>query len=142
MKQLVPFAVIILLIGAVIFFMQDDYEGPFGPDYSSEASDSFWDAVLYVNEDNGEFDIGIRLELIAENINPENIEAIEIFVDSSAIGFFYQELELDEFDGTVDYSEPCSACENISQIEARVLVNWSDQETRSSQYQFSLSLDE
>lgn len=142
MKQLVPFAVIIILIGAVMFFLQDDYEGPFGPDYRSEASDSFWDAVLYVEEDNGEYDIGVRLEANEETINPEDVEAIEFFVDSSTIGFFYQDLDVDDFDGTVDYSESCSACENLTHIEARVLVNWSDQETRSSQYQFSLVLDD
>lgn len=125
-----------------MFFMQDDYEGPFSPDYSSESSDSFWDAVLYVNEENEDYEIGVRLEHNEEAINPDEIEAIEFFVDSSTIGFSHQELELTDFDGTLDYSEPCAACGNLSQIEARILVNWRGEENRSAQYQFSLNLDE
>lgn len=125
-----------------MYFMQDDYEGPFNPEYRSSSSDDFWNAVLYVDEDNDEYKIGVRLEHNEETINPEDIEAIEFFVDSSTIGFFYQELELADFDGTVDYSEECLPCANLNQIEARVLVNWRGEESRSAQYQFSLNLDD
>ncbi|WP_147804143.1 hypothetical protein [Alkalicoccus halolimnae] len=143
MKQLIPFVVIIAIVAAVMFFLQDDYEGPFSPDYRSEASDSFWDAALYINEADEGYEVGVRLEHNDETINPDDIEALEFFVDSSNVSFFYQELELEDFDGTVNYSEMCTHCENLTQLEARVLVNWQDSEmTRSTQYQFSILLDE
>ncbi|WP_142393254.1 hypothetical protein [Alkalicoccus urumqiensis] len=141
MKQFIPFIIIAAVIGAALFLFQDEYEGPFRPDYSSSASNSFWDASLYVMEEGGEYEIGLRLEA-SDEIDVEEIEAVEFFVDSSAVSFYFQDLETESFDGVIDYSEPCSVCSQTNHIEARALVNWRAETTNTSQFQFSLDLDE
>ncbi|CAM3902580.1 hypothetical protein [Alkalicoccus chagannorensis] len=141
MKQMLPFLIIIALIGGVVFWMQDDYEGPFQPDHEDASETEDWEAVFYIDEaDSGETMMGLRLEA-GENVTVEEVQSIEFFVDSAVKGFFYQNLELDDFDGTIDYSEPCPACENTSSVSGRALLNWDDGETHSSQLQFRIETE-
>ncbi|TVP81437.1 MAG: hypothetical protein EA344_13050 [Alkalicoccus sp.] len=143
MKQIIPFILIAGIVAAAVFFLRDDYEETFQPDHRSEASDSYWTAILYANEDGEEYEAGIRLEHNEETIIPEEIEAVEVYVDSSNFSIYYEESDMDDFEGTIDYSEGCGRCSGLAQLDARVFVSWQTaEESRSSQYQLSLMLNE
>ncbi len=144
MKQVLPFILISAVVGALLYFLQDDYEGPFDPDHRSDASDAYWDAVLFVEREGDEAEIGFRLSPAEDSeFEPDSIDMLEVFVDSSNVSFYFQDLEMDSFEDELIHREACSVCSSASQIEARMLVNWREEgETRSSQYQFSLMLEE
>jgi hypothetical protein len=143
MKQIIPFILIAGIVAAAVFFLRDDYEEAFQPDHRSEASDSYWTAILYANEDEEDYEAGIRLEHNEETITPEDIEAVEVYVDSSNFSIYYEESDMEDFEGTIDYSEVCVRCSGLSQLDARVFVSWQTaEENRSSQYQLSLMLNE
>ncbi|WP_146159158.1 hypothetical protein [Alkalicoccus saliphilus] len=143
MKQIIPFILIAGIVAAAVFFLRDDYEETFQPDHRSEASDSYWTAILYANEDEEDYEVGIRLEHNEETITPDEIEAVEVYVDSSNFSIYYEESDMDNFEGTIDYSEVCTRCSGLPQLDARVFVSWQTaEENRSSQYQLSLMLNE
>ncbi|NJP37791.1 hypothetical protein [Alkalicoccus luteus] len=144
MKQVLPFILISVVVGALLYFLQDDYEGPFDPDHRSDASDAYWDAVLFVEGEDEEAEIGFRLSPAEDReFDPASIDMLEVFVDSSNVSFYFQDLDMEEFEEELIHRETCTVCSSVSQIEARMLVNWrEDGETRSSQYQFSLVLEE
>ncbi len=91
-----------------MFFMNDDYEiEEFEPTMSMEQHTRTWDISLFVEEVDDDLEIGLKLDAKDEEME---LEAIEFFLISMSEGIFYQDLEVENFDGTIQYAELCTFC--------------------------------
>lgn len=148
MKQMMPFLLIVVIVAGALIFLRDDYEESFDPDLSHEITTEHWRATLFMNDwDTEEAQLGLKLEYINEEADSEGFEMVEFFVESVDLpvdGVFYQDLELEAFDGTVVYEQPCEECAELEggSVGAFVRVNWLNEETFTEQFEFQLQLDE
>ncbi|PYZ92433.1 hypothetical protein CR194_16530 [Salipaludibacillus keqinensis] len=148
MKQMIPFLVIGVIVAGAMFLLRDEYEEPFQPDLSDEVTQNDWNAIFFINDiENDVAEVGLRLTFINEDLEPDEIDALEFFVefdDTELNGFFYQDLEVEQFDGTVKHGEECQECsENLGEkIVASAVVNWrANGETKTEQFHFGLVTD-
>ncbi|MBU9710201.1 hypothetical protein [Evansella tamaricis] len=129
MKQLFPFILIAAIIGGVMFFMNDDYEKDrFEPVNSIETISVDWVATLFVDDTHLEVPtLGVRLESRKDDMD---LEAIEFFLESERGGFYYQDLNVQQFNGEISYSEPCEFCDQTDSIYSyvNVQVHWKEQD--------------
>ncbi|RNA67167.1 hypothetical protein [Alteribacter keqinensis] len=112
MKQLLPLVIIAALIaGAMIFFQDPEEERE--PDWSrnSAMAGSPWSFTMYAHYGD-EPEIGFTAEFINEE-EWETIEAVEVFIATHEPpgGLYYQDLDVENFEGTLTYQEPCSFCD-------------------------------
>ncbi|WP_280770124.1 hypothetical protein [Salipaludibacillus daqingensis] len=143
MKHIIPFVLIGLIVVGVMIFLQDDYAEPFRPDLSDEMTKNDWIATFYINDlESEDATIGVKLDYSNENISIEDMEAIEFFVETEVGGFFFQDLQITDFDGEIAHEEECEQCQDFSgeEIHATAIVNWRvNGETKTEHYQFQLN---
>lgn len=144
MKQLMPFLVIALLIGAVMYMMQDDYEGPDYADVKADIDVADWQVTYYINDIAKDEPVhGVEAEWTSEE-SIEGLSSLELFVVSSSGSFYMQDLDVNDFDGTIRHEEVCSDCNGQGEeINGRILINWSDQEQTEMEHEnFLIEADE
>ncbi|MCE7792219.1 hypothetical protein K8O68_07240 [Salipaludibacillus sp. CUR1] len=145
MKQIMPFILIGLIVAGVMFFMRDDYEEPFRPELSDEVTESHWTATFFINDIGSDSaETGLRLESNNEQMTSEEITAIEFFAETDVGGFFYQDLELEDFNGVLLHEEACEACGQIEgeTVQASAVVNWRESgETKTEHFNFRVLIN-
>ncbi|SDY34842.1 hypothetical protein SAMN05421736_1011021 [Evansella caseinilytica] len=109
MKQVLPLMLIAIIVGGALFFLSDSYEEErFLPEWSNIQTTENWEVTLFFNEIHSDTpEIGVRLELLSGD---HEIAALEFFMETWHGGFYYQDLTMNNFDGTVIYSENCQFC--------------------------------
>lgn len=147
MKQIVPFILIAVIVAGAMFFLNDSYEEErIDPFYTYEESSMYWKYKIYLEEvvDEEAPEIGVRLEFLEEE-KAEEIDALEFFVDTQQGGFYFQDLDIEEFDGVITYSELCDFCEKLEEIPtyANLIISWRQQgELHSDYLHFNLDINE
>ncbi|WP_026690840.1 hypothetical protein [Alteribacter aurantiacus] len=111
MKQYIPLLVIAAIIGGALLVFQEPKEEP-EPDWSSTTDyfDIPWAFTMFANYEEEELELGFTAEYTEDNAN--EIEAFETFVTVyGPLGsFYYQDLDMDDFDGVITYKEVCDFC--------------------------------
>ncbi|MDG5786280.1 hypothetical protein QA612_02175 [Evansella sp. AB-P1] len=143
MKQFIPFLVIAVIVGGAMLFLGDSYEEEsFEPFSTQERWSQYWDMTIFLEESSEDLpNLGVHLEFERDDVV---IDAIEFFVNTDHGGFFYQDLEMDEFEETILYSELCDFCEELESddVDGVLMMNWrQDGEIRSEFFHFRLPLD-
>ncbi|WP_078597505.1 hypothetical protein [Evansella clarkii] len=146
MKQILPFILIAVLVGGAMFFLNDDYEeAAFDPDWTDERSIAGWDMTLFLNNGSGkDQEIGFKLEYAGLAEEP-NIEALEVFVVTEHGTFFYQDLDIEEFNKEIIYSVPCDFCSEAegSYSYTEIILNWRQTGyTRQEYFDMNLYVEE
>ncbi|UTR09065.1 hypothetical protein MM300_14165 [Evansella sp. LMS18] len=146
MKQIIPFIIIAALIGGAMFFLNDDYqEAAFDPGWTNEQSVADWDITLFLENGPGsDREIGFMLEYAGLAEDPD-IDALEVFVLTEYGSFFYQELDIEEFNKEIIYSVPCDFCDEAerSYTNTNIMLNWRQNgHTRQEYTEMNLYLEE
>lgn len=141
LKQLLPLLLIGLIIGGVVWFMQDDYEPPFEPAYFDEVNKEDWRMRFFLDPDDDGLQIGIQLNWEGESRGADELEKLEFFVNHGTGSFYYQDLDVQEFEGELIHRELCEAClDESGRLEASIMMNWRTAgETESIFHQFVLN---
>ncbi|MDQ0258035.1 hypothetical protein J2S74_005498 [Evansella vedderi] len=127
MKQFFPFILIAGIVGAAMFFLSDNYEEErFDPYYSFEERSMYWEYTVFLEDVSEEVpEIGVRLHFINEN-KKRDINALEFFVETDYGGFYYQDLDINDFNGEIIYTEPCDFCLSNGRLNVygNIYINW------------------
>ncbi|SES38244.1 hypothetical protein [Salisediminibacterium halotolerans] len=144
MKQVMPFIVIVILIGTVMYVMQDDYEGPDYADIKTDVEIPGWTITYYINDiAHDEPMHGVEAERTEDNGDFDTMKSLELFLVSSEGSFYIQDLEVEDFDGTVRHEEVCSGCGQDEHINGRVMINWNDQTNTHMEYEtFAIEIND
>jgi len=144
MKHMMPFILIALIVAGAMIFLQDDYEEPFRTDLKSEVEKNDWVAIFFINDiESEDASVGIKLDYNNEDTSPENIEALEFFVETKVGDFFFQDLEIEDFDGEMIYEERCESCidQGLEDIYGTAIVNWRiNDETMTEHFSFLVEM--
>src|SRR5699024_9231040 len=99
----------------------------------TESTESlFWEVTFFLEngEDEGEYDLGVKLKPTDDEWD---IEAVEFFFHSPYGSLNYQDLDIQNFEGEITYSEPCPYCtfykeeigaEMFGDFYADITINW------------------
>lgn len=130
MKHILPLLLIGGIVLGVVFFLEDDYEEPFNTDLTDEDTSDDWTATFFLKELSSEDpEIGVRLEHISTNLQPESVTDLEIFIEGSLGDLYFQSLEIEDFTGTITFSEVCERCAEFrgEPVEVTARFNWRDE---------------
>ncbi|TMW70523.1 hypothetical protein [Alteribacter natronophilus] len=128
MKQFLPIILIVGIIAGAMFFFQEpaaqeeaerDWTGTNPALYSMGGGPGKWDLSYWADyEEAEETVIGIDLTYKDEDSTGE-VEAVEVFIQfHNPYGvMYYQELEIEDFDGSVAIHEVCDFCTEKAQAE-------------------------
>lgn len=132
LRQIIPFILIAIIVAGALFLLQDNYDkNEFDPIVMEPIENYYWDTSIFLQEDEEEkegFKFGIQLKA-TENIDAENIEAIEVFVNSMYENFSYQDLQMKNFNGEIIHWEKCGYCIAVDNDDGfypfvNVTINW------------------
>ncbi|MCD8510243.1 MAG: hypothetical protein LRY73_10460 [Bacillus sp. (in: Bacteria)] len=127
MKQFLPFILIAIIVGGAMFILSDSYEEErLDTFYTYEGSTEFWQYDIFMQDGKeGATEIGVQLQFLIEEAF-EEMEAYEFFVDTPYGGFFFQDLDVTDFDGKITYTETCEFCELVTErnVYGNMMVNW------------------
>ena len=120
-----------------MFFLSDEYEQVSSNAYwTDEQSTRDWKATISLyNVDEEIPEIGIRLEYLRD-LEQFNIDDIEFFVNTDVGGFFFQDLEMENFDGEIYYTQPCEICANTEgyYLYTNISINWRQNAQKYNDY--------
>ncbi|QKS70631.1 hypothetical protein FLK61_28210 [Paenalkalicoccus suaedae] len=140
MKHILPLGLIGLIIIGVLYFLQDDYPRPLEADFAQAISDQDFTATFFIDGAGEEREIGLRLDL-QDMRRMNTISELEFFVDGIATTFYYQDLVMNEFNGSVTKRQSCLCEEN--DYRPIVRVNFKERgEVYSATYSFNLQIEE
>ncbi|AOM83629.1 hypothetical protein BBEV_2288 [Salisediminibacterium beveridgei] len=141
MKQLLPLLFIALMIGGVVWFMQDEYEPPFEPAYYDEVNEEGWQMRFFLDPEDDEVHIGIQLNYEGDTFEPDQLEKLEFFVNHETGSFYYQDLDVEGFAGELIHKEVCDAClDESGRLVGSMMINWQmNGEAESVFHQFVLT---
>lgn len=137
MKQFLPFIIIAVIVGGAMFILSDSYEEELLETfYTYDGRSEFWQYDIFLRGGKeGTTEIGVTLHFLHEEAF-DAMEAFEFFVDTPYGGFFYQDLDVTDFDGKISYTEECGFCELVTEpnIYGNMIVNWRGENQIVSDY--------